>query len=119
MGVAIYDLRGMEYNCFQSLNSGKGLGYQIAMLCYTGNMQPDHSLWKRWAHLLQRWGLQNVASFLLEAGGPINILAAEMIYLGQPFLNRAVPSSQLQALADLFEDRDQAKQFAAFLREEI
>jgi hypothetical protein len=97
----------------------KGYCNQYAMLCYTDNMQPDHFLWQRWAHLLQRWGLQNVASFLLEAGGPINVLAAEMIYLGQPFLGRAVPISQLQALADLFEDRDQARQFAAFLREEI
>lgn len=80
-------------------------------------MQPDRTLWPGWAHMLQRWGLHNIASFLLEAGGPINVLAAQAIYLGQPFLARAVPSSHLQALADLIEDQDQARQFAAFLRE--
>jgi hypothetical protein len=67
--------------------------------------------------MLQRWGLKSIASFLLEAGGPINVLAAQAIYLGQPFLARTVPSSHLQALADLIEDQDQARQFAAFLRE--
>jgi hypothetical protein len=82
-------------------------------------MQPDRSLWPGWANMLQRWGLHNIVSFLLEAGGPIHVLAAQVIYLGQPFLTRAVPISHLQALADLFEDRDQARQFAAFLREEI
>ena len=53
-------------------------------------MQPDRTLWPGWAHMLQRWGLHNIASFLLEAGGPINVLAAQAIYLGQPFLTRAV-----------------------------
>ena len=67
--------------------------------------------------MLQRWGINNIAAFLLEAGGPINVLAAQVIYLGQPFLTRDVSSSHLQALADLIEDQDQARQFAAFLRE--
>ena len=80
-------------------------------------MQLDRSLWPGWARLLQRWGVQNIASFFLEAAGPLNILAAQVIYLGQPFLKQAVSSDHLQALAALFEDQDEARRFAALLRE--
>jgi hypothetical protein len=80
-------------------------------------MQPDRSLWSGWAQKLQRWRMQNLASFLLEAGGPVSVLAAQAIYLGQPFLKGVMPSNHMQALADLLEDRDASRQFAVFLRE--
>ncbi len=53
----------------------------------------------------------------MEAGGPVSILAAQAIYMGQPFLRQAVPESHLQAMANLFEDQEEGQMFAAFLRE--
>ena len=80
-------------------------------------MHLDRALWPGWARLLQRWGVQDIASFILEAAGPLNILAAQMIYLGQPFLKQAMPADHLHALAALFEDQDEARSFAALLCE--
>jgi hypothetical protein len=96
---------------------GTCAGNQNMILCYTGIMLPDRNLWPDWARILQRWGMQNLASFFLEAGGPVNVLAAQVIYLGQPFLKGVAPSNNLRALAALLEDQDAARQFAVFLRE--
>lgn len=59
-----------------------------------------------------------MAAFFLDAGGPIRILAAQAIYIGQPFLHQAVPVGHLEALANLLEDQELSKEFAAVLREE-
>ncbi len=58
-----------------------------------------------------------MAAALLDAGGPLNIIAAQLVIAGQPLLgsNHAGPWT---ALADLLENPDQARQFATFLREE-
>ena len=81
-------------------------------------MQPDRTLWSQWARVLQRWKLDGVVTFFLEAGGPLAVLAAQIIYLGQPFLRQAIPDTQLQALVNLFEDEEEGQMFATFLREE-
>ena len=59
-----------------------------------------------------------MAAFFLDAGDPIRILAAQAIYIGQPFLHQAVSAGHLEALANLLEDQELAKEFAAVLREE-
>jgi hypothetical protein len=81
-------------------------------------MQIDHPYWSKWVLFLQRWGLGKMAAFFLDAGGPIRILAAQAIYIGQPFLHQAVSAEHLEALANLLEDQELAKEFAAVLREE-
>jgi hypothetical protein len=86
-------------------------------LCYTGNMQTDHSLWQNWARFLQRWRVDGIVVYLIEAGGPLSVLAAQAIYMGQPFLRQSVPEGHLQALANLFEDQEEGQMFVAFLRE--
>jgi len=80
-------------------------------------MQTDRTFWQNWARFLQRWGVDGIAAYLMEAGGPLSILAAQAIYLGQPFLRLSVPEGHLHALANLFEDQEEAHMFAAFLRE--
>lgn len=57
-------------------------------------------------------------SFLLEGGGPLIPLAAQLVYLGQPFLSGGNASRHLQALAELLEDREETLSFATFLRED-
>ncbi len=71
--------------------------------------------WEEWARFLQRWGIRQPASALLEAAGPLSILAAQFIYLGQPFLGQ---NTSLKAFAQLLENREESRSFAAFLREE-
>lgn len=80
-------------------------------------MQTDHTLWPKWARFLQHWGVDGIAAFLMEAGGPLTVLAAQVVYLGQPFLRQSDSEGHLQALVDLFEDQEEGQMFAAFLRE--
>ncbi len=81
-------------------------------------MQKDRSFWPEWAHLLQRWGVAEFAALLLEAAGPLNLLFAQAVFAGHPFLSQIIPEERLQALAGLFEDQGESRSFAAFLREE-
>ncbi len=81
-------------------------------------MNGQHPYWAGWARFLQLRGLGNLAAFFLDAGGPFKILAAQLIYMGQPFMRSSLPEGHLQALADILEDQELAKEFAAVLREE-
>jgi hypothetical protein len=81
-------------------------------------MQPDRSYWVGWARSLQRLGLQEIVAALLEAAGPMTILFAQAVYVGQPLLRGAVSGERLQALARMFEDPQESRTFANFLREE-
>jgi hypothetical protein len=57
-----------------------------------------------------------VASFL-EAAGPLTLLGAQAVYLGQPFITGADGQNHLKALANMLEDTTQTKAFVTFLRE--
>jgi hypothetical protein len=76
------------------------------------------TFWADWAHFLQRFGLQNPVAAVLEAAGPLTWFFAQVVYLGQPFLDGSRTESQWQALASLLENREESRSFAAFLREE-
>lgn len=80
-------------------------------------MQADRSLWPNWAGFLQRWGVDEIAAYLLDAGGPLMVLASQALYFGQPFLRQSMPEGHLQALVNLLDDQEEAQNFAAFLRE--
>ena len=86
-------------------------------LCYTHVMKTQ-TFWPGWAHFLQRFGLQHPAAAVLDAAGPLTWFFAQVVYLGQPFLDGSRPESQWQALASLLENREESRSFAAFLREE-
>lgn len=77
-----------------------------------------HTFWPGWAHFLQRFGLQQPAAAVLEAAGPLTWFAAQVVYLGQPFMYGAGRGGQWQALANLLENQEASRSFAAFLREE-
>ncbi len=81
-------------------------------------MQTNHDLWQTWSDRLGRLGLKSVAASLLDASGPLAVLGAQALYLGQPFLNQALPDRHFQALAELLENQDELRSFTAFLREE-
>jgi hypothetical protein len=56
-----------------------------------------------------------VATFL-EALGPLSIVLAQFVYIGEPLLGRSPANAR--ALAQMLEDREEVRRFAAFLREE-
>jgi hypothetical protein len=76
------------------------------------------STWPGWAESLHRRGLGDLVAWALEAAGPLTVLGAQAIYFGRPFLRPALPNGQLNSLAELLENREEASAFAAFLREE-
>ena len=81
-------------------------------------MQKDRSFWSEWARFLHRWGLTEFVSALLDSAGPLNVFAAQVIYAGRPFLGFLMREERLMALADIFDDQDEMRSFAAFIREE-
>jgi hypothetical protein len=79
-------------------------------------MQPQHTIWGQWADSLKKWGMQGLAAWALEAGAPLGLLGAQLIYIGQPLLSPFLPFEQTNALAGLLEDRTEARAFINFLK---
>jgi len=82
-------------------------------------MQATRSHWQGWAQWLHRWKLADLVAILLDAAGPLMILFAQLVYFGQPFMAKATPTGQLQALAHMLEDHEESLSFVAYLREEV
>ena len=76
-------------------------------------MQP-RSEWSEWAESLRRLKLDVVAAWFLEAGGPLTVLGAQAVYLGQPFLG----GKKLDSLAHMLEEEEETQAFARYLRGE-
>jgi hypothetical protein len=76
-------------------------------------MQP-RSEWSTWAESLRRFKLDGLAAWLLEAGGPLTILGAQAVYLGQPFLG----GNKLDSFAHMLEEEEETQAFARYLRGE-
>lgn len=55
---------------------------------------------------------------LLEAIGPLSVLAAQIVYLGQPLMQGIFPEKNFNVAARLFEDPDRLRMFTQLLREE-
>jgi hypothetical protein len=78
-------------------------------------MDSPRAYWPLWIDSLRKQGLTELAAWLLEAAGPLNILGAQLLYLGQPF----IPSAAAQgwhALANLLEQEDESRAFSALLK---
>jgi hypothetical protein len=71
--------------------------------------------WPEWTEALRRRGLDGFAVWLLEAGGPINLIGAQLLYVGQPFVTPQA-NDGIRALANLLEEEGEARAFAALLK---
>jgi hypothetical protein len=70
--------------------------------------------WSAWAETLRRFKLDGLASWFLEAGSPLSMLGAQMLYVSQPF----VGGKQIDMLAHMLEDEEETQAFVHFLRGE-
>lgn len=68
----------------------------------------DH--WLRWAQTLRRYQLDGLVSWMLEAGKPLALLSAQMLFFGRPFLG-----NHADALARTLESDDELRSFISFL----
>jgi hypothetical protein len=72
--------------------------------------RPSRAHWNQWAETLRRHQLEGITSWLLEAGRPLAILSAQVLYMGRPFLGESA-----DALARTLESDDEVRAFASFL----
>jgi hypothetical protein len=81
-------------------------------ICYTLFM-PSPLEWSHWADTLRRLKLDGLASWLLEAGAPLTVLGAQMLYIGQPFFG----GREWNSFAKMLEEEDEVQAFARYLRD--
>ncbi len=84
----------------------------------TESLNGTRSSWPRWAEFLHRNGLDVLASWMLEALAPVNVLTSQVLHAGAPFLRPALSGPQVSALSTLLEDPAESRAFAAYLRKE-
>jgi hypothetical protein len=80
-------------------------------------MDKNHHIWRIWVRTLHRWGVEDLVAAFLEAAGPLNIIGAQAIYIGQPILNGLVPDGHLTFLANMLEDDNQRDAFVGYIRD--
>ncbi len=80
-------------------------------------MDSNHQIWRALSDSLHRWGLRELAATFLESLGPLTLLGAQALYLGQPFLGAIMPHRYVEAAAHILEDAEATQGFVAFLRE--
>lgn len=84
----------------------------------TETLPADRAFWPGWAVWLRGHGLDGPVSILLEAAGPINLLLAQLAWVGQPLFQSSEPGGSWQAFARMLENHHEVQAFATFLREE-
>jgi hypothetical protein len=80
-------------------------------------MVENPHIWHVWARNLHRWGIKDGAALLLEAAGPLTMLLAQFVTIGQPLLGRSVSPDSMTALVSMLEEPAQTKAFVEILRE--
>ncbi|MFN2144236.1 MAG: hypothetical protein ACK2T7_02735 [Anaerolineales bacterium] len=71
-----------------------------------------------WAVRLQQWRLNQLTAALLEAGGPLKLIGAQLVFISQPLFSGLFSNGRLDLLAGILEEPAQTDTFIRFLREE-
>ena len=74
-------------------------------------MVGNRYIWSRWSHRLQKWGLQDFTAWAFEAFGPLHLIGAQAVYLGQPFLQLVLPETHVKELAHVLEQPPAGRAF--------
>lgn len=79
-------------------------------------MDDDNLHWIYWARILRRRNLSEPIAIILESAGPMMILLAQLIYIGQPLMENILPIGQWGKIAEMLNTREESRKFATFLR---
>ena len=66
--------------------------------------------WPEWREVLRRHRIQGIAGWLLEAGAPLALISAQLLYIGGPWLGTGA-----HQLAHLLESDEETMEFLRFL----
>ena len=83
-------------------------------MLYSFLMKSARAYWPRWAAVLHRYRLSDLAAALLEAAGPLTLLGAQALYFSRSLLD----NDQLDALAGMLEEDGETRAFAIFLAQD-
>jgi len=81
-------------------------------------MSTSQAFRQKWVHKLRNLGVTELSAALLEAFSPVTLIGAQLIHVSQPILSTFVPSTRLEGLLELLEDRKSYQAFIHDLREE-
>jgi hypothetical protein len=79
-------------------------------------MDKNHHIWRIWGTTLHRWGVEDLVASVIEAAGPLTLIGAQLIYIGQPILDGIIPDGHLSLLAEVLENDEQRTAFVNDLR---
>ena len=79
-------------------------------------MDYDQTKWRSWVQALHRWGIAEDTAALLEAAGPLTLIAAQVIYFSQPLFRMFQFDTDLKEMVCIFEDGRRKDDFIALLR---
>jgi hypothetical protein len=71
--------------------------------------------WSQWAETLRRFKMDGFAAWLLDAGAPLAVMGAQVLYVGQPFMG----GEKFNALAHMLEEESETEAFVNYLRGEV
>ena len=70
--------------------------------------------WSQWVETLRRFKLDGLASWFLEAGSPLAVIGAQILYVSQPF----VGGKTINAVAHVLEEESEMQAFVHYLHGE-
>lgn len=73
-------------------------------------MKSPRDYWPQWVETLRRYQLGGLMVWFLEAGQPLTLLFAQVLYMGRPFFGEG-----MDAFARTLESDDDAHAFASLL----
>lgn len=68
--------------------------------------------WTEWAESLQRLKLDGLVAWVLDAGAPLTVFGAQVMYITQPFIG----GKHTTAIARMLESDQETQAFARILR---
>jgi hypothetical protein len=71
-----------------------------------------------WINTLRNFGVARLAANLLESGSLFTTLAAQSLYMGQPFLEPWVTRDRVNQIAAILEEPEASRRLARLLRED-
>jgi hypothetical protein len=112
-------LRSTGKNNFHSASSSNQASNNRLDIHFSERIQVKQSsqIWHSWSETLNNLGVKDLIAVMLEALGPLSVLGAQLVYMGQPFLDPFFSEGYLDFLANTLEDPKKTRAFVAILRE--